>query len=197
MSENPMQGLDAINVEAHRGRRGKSPAPRNNNNPINISEETMNNNNNPAVPSTQPSTQPTQLVKTPGSGFASGLDTGLSGFDVVSGYIGELLVPAAAGAGIGLGIVKLAGSRLPAKYAIPVMIVSAIVMVGTKLTIQYVAANAVRRSGNLPANERWDIARASQYIDIARRAGLSDDVIFTRLKAAGAPVAEGPVQAAA
>lgn len=183
MSEDPMQGLDAINVEAHRGRRGKSPAPRNNPPaPTLITQETTMSNNNNVAP-----VAPIAPVK---PGFAYHLDTGLSVADKVGGFIGQLMLPGAAGAGMGFGIVKLAGDKLPAKYAVPVVLVSAFVMIAGKVIIHEVAKGAVMKSGNITAHARWDIARAERYIDAARKAGISEERIFAHLKAAGAPVAE-------
>ena len=139
---------------------------------------------------------PRRLGGTPG-GIAYNVDSGLSAMDKVGGFIGSLLLPGAAGAGVGYGIVRLAGDKLPAKYAVPVVLVSAVVMVAGKVIIHEVAKASVRRGGNLPAHQRWDLARAERYIEAARKAGISEERIFSHLQAAGAPVAGAPQMVAA
>lgn len=195
MSDNPMGGLEAINAAAHKALRGKpkpqpaapQPAVSSCDTPnLNPQEITVNNNNNNNnLPARRP------------NGFAVGVDSALGRFDQAAGLAGELLVPAALGGGIGFGIVRAAGDRIPGQYRLPVIAGCAIVFLAGKLIVQALTANHISTNGGIPAHQRWDIARATKYIHAAQEAGVPDEVIFADLKALGAPVVEAPAAALA
>jgi hypothetical protein len=69
-------------------------------------------------------------------------------------------------------------------------------MLAGKLIVQYVASTSVIRNGGINAKARWSINQATAYIEAARAAGISEEIIFADLTAAGAPVAEAPVAVA-
>ena len=192
----PIEDLDRINVEAHgKLRRGKKPAPNadvtNSNNSANSNnstvpqEATMAANTTPVPANTNPAP-----ASTPVGGVTNFFDKTLAGLDWFSARVGEVAVPAAAGAGAGYGIVHFAGDRIPAEYRIPVIAGCAVLMVGGKLIVQHVTTNRVLASGNVPTAQRWTAEKLQKYVEAARKAKVPEDVILRDLIKQGAPVVE-------
>lgn len=109
-------------------------------------------------------------MEVPMSRIANFIDKTLAYSDLVIGRVSvDLLVPGAVGGGAAVGISKLT-TRIPNKYLVPVLVLSAI---ATKQVVQRVAAKRVE----VPTATRLQMQASSAWIQKAVEAGMSADRI--------------------